>query len=162
VLRFYAEGKDKSAQVASLYELKVLIEGDAAALAAMCCTEQDIVSLKGCLETLTMAMRDGLDGGNANFDFHQTIIDAAGNQYLISLMNYVNERLWDLLAEDENQPSNLTLTQSSYEEHVRLFEAIAAGDPEQARRALYSHLENAAHRRGIAIFKDRQRDGEKA
>lgn len=156
VFRFQAEGMDRSAQITSLYELKILIEGDAAALAAMCCTKSDIDNLKSCLETLTMAIQDELDGGNANFDFHQAIVNASGNQYLISLMEYVNERLWDLLEEDENQPANLALTQKSYEEHVHLYEAIAAKDAEQARRALHSHLENAAKRRGISIFRARQ------
>lgn len=156
VFRFQTEGMDKSAQITSLYELKVLIEGDAAALAAMCCTQRDIDNLKSCLDTLTMALRDGLDGGNANFDFHQAIVNASGNPYLIGLMEYVNERLWDLLEEEENQPANLALTQTSYEEHVRLYEAIAAKDAERARRALYWHLENAAERRGISILMARQ------
>lgn len=152
VFRFPFQGLDKATQMAALYELKVLMEGDAAALAAMRCSTDDINNLQACLTTLTMAMQDGLDGGNANFDFHQAILNASGNPLLTSLMEYVNERLWDLLTEDENQPANLALTQQSYQEHVRLFEAIAARDAEQARQALYAHLKNAAKRRGINIF----------
>jgi GntR family transcriptional repressor for pyruvate dehydrogenase complex len=156
--RFSSRWKDRSAQIASLYELKILLEGDSAALVALSCTDGDIKNLQSCLEALTLAMREGLDGANANFDFHQAIINASGNRHLIDLMKYVNEKLWDLLAEDESQPSNLALTESSLCEHVQLFEAIAGRDPERARSALYFHLENAARRRGIKILKYRVRD----
>jgi GntR family transcriptional repressor for pyruvate dehydrogenase complex len=149
---FTTGGKESLTQeIASLYELKILLEGDAAALAAMRRSDRDIKSLQSCLDALTLAMREGLDGANANFDFHQSLIEASGNRYLIDLMKYVNERLWDFLAEDESQPSNLALTRSSLDEHVRLFEAVLERDPERARRALHLHLENAAKRRGIEI-----------
>ncbi|MBW1981782.1 MAG: FadR family transcriptional regulator [Deltaproteobacteria bacterium] len=149
------KGRDRATNIATLYELKVLLEGDAAALAAIHCSDKDIEYLESCLQTLKSAMEKGLDGTSANFDFHQTMIEACRNKHLIDLMKYLNERLWDLFAEEEDQPSNLRLTSSSFEEHVQLFNAISNRAPEQARRALYTHLENAAKRRGIKIFQSR-------
>lgn len=143
--------KDRTASIVSLYELKILLEGDAAALAAMKCDEREMAGLNSCLETLSVAMEKGLDGTSANFDFHQTIMEASHNKHLIELMKYLNERLWDLLAEDESQPSNLALTPSSLDEHVRIHEAIVNRAPEQARQAIHVHLKNAAKRRGILI-----------
>ncbi len=150
--KFRIDKKNKTSSIVSLYEFKILLEADAAALAAVNCEEQEIAGLQSCLATLTLAMEKGLDGTSANFDFHQTFIEASHNRYLIEFMKYLNERLWDLLAEDKNQPSNLAITRSSLDEHIQIFQAIANKAPEQARKAIYAHLKNAAKRRGILVF----------
>jgi GntR family transcriptional repressor for pyruvate dehydrogenase complex len=132
-----------------LYELKALMEGDAAAMAAVRHCQDDIKKLRECLQTLTQALREGIDGTSANFDFHQIVIGASANKYLIDFMRFLNERLWDLIQADEGQTSNLALTQDSLNEHEAIFAAIVKKEPDAARQAAYLHLRNAARRRGL-------------
>jgi GntR family transcriptional repressor for pyruvate dehydrogenase complex len=134
-----------------LYELKALMEGDAAALAAVRHSQKHIYALKGCLETLTQAFEEGMDGTSANFDFHQMIVDACANKYLIDLMHFLDERIWDGIQVDEGQSSNLPLTSDSLKEHEAIFDAIVKKEPDAARQAVHLHFINSARRRGIAL-----------
>ena len=141
----------KSMDILHLYELKTLMEGDAAALAAVRHSRRHIKKLKKCLQTLIQALNQGIDGTSANFDFHQIVIDASANRYLIDLIRFLNERLWDIIQADESQSSNLPLTSDSLKEHESIFDAIVQRESDAAREAVYLHLINSAKRRGIPL-----------
>ena len=134
-----------------LYELKALMEGDAAVLAAVRRSLDHIHKLRGCLHTLTQALKEGIDGTSANFDFHQIVTDASANKYLIDLIRFLNEALWDAIQADEGQTVNLPLTPESLKEHEAIFDAIVKRKPDAARQAVYLHLENSARRRDIDL-----------
>lgn len=139
------------ADIQHLYELKALMEGDAAALAAVRSSRNHIEKLRRCLHTLTRALEHGIEGTSANFDFHEIVIGASGNQFLIDFIRFLNEKLWDIIQADRGQTSNLPLTPDSLKEHEVIFNVIAKRDPVAARDAVYSHFKNAAKRRGIAF-----------
>lgn len=140
--------------ISRLYELKTLMEGDAASLAAVRRSKNEIHALRGCLDTLTQALEEGSDGTSANFDFHQVLIKTSANQHLIDFMRFLDERLWDLIQLDANQTSNLPVTRDSLKEHTAIFNAVANKDPDTARESVCIHLTNSAQRRGIVLNMD--------
>jgi GntR family transcriptional repressor for pyruvate dehydrogenase complex len=139
-------------ETAGIYELKIMCEGDAAALAALRVTSKELKALKAILDRLARSLQKGEGGTSANVDFHQTMINAGRNNFLTSLINYINEKLWDVFDRDDRQSNNLPLTRESLEEHRKIYQAIADRNPERAREALYDHLISAARRRGIPVF----------
>lgn len=145
------QNMSKAEHTAGVYELKVLFEGDAAALAASRCSPKEIAYLKTILQRLSDSLQKAEGGTSANYDFHETIIKAGRNDLLAHLIRYINEKLWEVFDRDPGHMKNLPLTGESLQEHVDIYSAISAGDPDRARSAVYQHLIKAAHRRGIKI-----------
>jgi GntR family transcriptional regulator, transcriptional repressor for pyruvate dehydrogenase complex len=141
----------RSINLIHLYELRALLEGDAAALAATRRTRKAVDNLAACLATMAEALKAGADGTSANFDFHRTLVDAGANDYLSAFIAFLNQRFWDLIQSDEDQIGNLPLTPDSLKEHAAIFETIVKKEPAGAREAVHRHLINSAKRRGITI-----------
>lgn len=149
--RSFTLGPSHRLDIPHLYELKALMEGSAAALAAIRRSDKHINKLRACMQTLSQALNEGIDGTSANFDFHRIIIDASANKYLIDLTRFIDEKLWDVIQADEGQTVNLPLTAGSLKEHEAILDTIVRGEPEAARLAVHLHLRNAAGRRGIRL-----------
>jgi len=152
---FRLEGLENanSGEISQLFELRAILEGDAARLAAKRRSDQDVYRLKQCLEAMAEAVREGRDGSGPDADFHQLIAKASGNPYLRAFMRFLNDKLKNLIrkARDHSslQPGLPALVQ---QEHVAIFEAIAEQDSKKARRAALTHLENAARRLGLDVL----------
>jgi len=140
-------------EISQLFELRAILEGDAARLAAKRRSDQDADRLKQCLEAMAVAVREGRDGSGPDADFHQTIAEASGNPYLRAFMSFINGKLRLLIrkARDHSslQPGLPGLVQ---QEHATIFEAIAEKEPQKARWAALAHLENAARRLGLDVL----------
>jgi GntR family transcriptional repressor for pyruvate dehydrogenase complex len=141
-----------SMHLSYLYELRAILESDSAALTAVRHSPEDISRLHQCLEVLNECVKNRLDCTNANVEYHQMIVDGSGNPYLMDLMRYISDILWDNIQVNTDQSSNLGLTLESQNEHVEIFRAISENNPAQARNAVLTHLRNAARRRGLSIL----------
>lgn len=79
----------------------------------------------------------------ADVAFHMSVAEAAGNTVLLGVLNGVQSllRVWvrRVIAEAGE-------TRSSYEEHVPVFIAIEAGDPDRAAAAMNAHMDAASAR----------------
>lgn len=140
------------AEIGHLYEFRTILESEAAALAAKRRSQRDLAKLHHILETLDQAVRDGLDGTSANVDFHMAIVEASGNPFLKDFMQFFSGKIWDLVQADRDHSNQKGLPPDVQQEHGSIYEAISAGNPEKARRAIRAHLKNAAKRRGVSIF----------
>ncbi len=144
-----------STEIGHLYEFRVILESEAAALAAKRRSQEDLARLGRCLETLDQAMRKGISGTTENVNFHQIIVETSGNPFLNDFMRFLKGKIWDLVQEDRNLSKQKGLPLDVQQEHVAIFEAISMGNSDKAREAVQSHLKNAAKRRGITIFNSR-------
>ena len=79
--------------------------------------------------------------------FHVAIAAATHNSTYQDLLQYLNLQL-RLAVSTARSNSRLQagLTAAVHQEHVAVFEAIRAGNPEQARQAAVFHLQQAARR----------------
>ena len=120
-----------------LYEVRRILEAAAAALAAARIDESGKEELSRRLDA--MAEADGVeDLVEADVAFHAVIAKAAGNAVLTSLLASLSTRTMRVrLWRGRRVDNALDVTR---DEHRRIYEAIANGDPELARAAATAHI----------------------
>jgi GntR family transcriptional repressor for pyruvate dehydrogenase complex len=124
--------------VLELFEVRRLLEPEAAALAAQRVDAGLIGALGAQLDRMVAAGDHAHELVEADAAFHDVIAAAPGNSVLRALLRSLSTstaraRLWHGLAER----SALDLAR---EEHRRIYDAIAAGDPDLARASALLHI----------------------
>ena len=143
-------------EIREAYEVRAVLEGFAAELAAARISEpqlhrlrESVALFRGALETLVDHRRDG--GGRtpdienwtrANDEFHRGVQDAAGNERLRAM-------LADLHSSFPRDLTSISLGESSrllrenVEQHASVLEALERRDPSDARRLMIEHVRRA-------------------
>jgi GntR family transcriptional regulator, transcriptional repressor for pyruvate dehydrogenase complex len=123
-----------------LIEARRIVEVGAAELAAARRTDQDTARLAGQLAEMANAH----DAGDvdafvaADLAFHDAVLRAAGNGLIAALLDPLSR----LLVPARRQTSEFAdIRRHALEHHGTILDAIRAGDTEQARRAMYDHIE---------------------
>ena len=129
--------------VLELFEVRRMLEPEAAAMAALRADGEVIAALKRELDRLVEAGDSVDDLLEADTAFHDVIAGAPGNGVLRALLrslstSTVRARLWHGLADRE-------ALDAARDEHARIYEAIAARDADLARAAALIHI---AHNEG--------------
>ncbi|MFA3791866.1 FadR/GntR family transcriptional regulator [Aliiglaciecola sp. SL4] len=120
-----------------LTQARALVEGEAAALAAVSITEKELEALEKTLE----AMENGNEPETADREFHSIIATATRNTALL----YSIQHYWTLR---ESQPQIATAyksvcsssVQDRLEEHRRIYLALKDHDSQEARAAMHGHF----------------------
>lgn len=136
------------ADVQRCFEFRVALEGEAAFFAAARRDAERVDDIARALEELETIVRQGHVGALADYNFHLSIAYATHNQFFVSVMQSLKPHI-DF---GMNLSRSLSLRKPAsrvrhvQEEHMRIYEAIRKGEPEQARTAMREHIENARHR----------------
>ena len=133
----------KITDLARITEVRVVLEGHAARLAAERCTPADTAAFAELLASLRsrgdMAQRELM---RMDQHIHRQIYQAARNSYLEStLERYFNLslRLWFLVLDHEVR------LRAAVEEHVELVEAVMAHDGDRAEAIMRRHVTGFEH-----------------
>lgn len=120
-----------------LFEVRILIESEMAAMAATRATDEDQVRIAEALKRL---QADQTEEGflNANFDFHQAIAIASKNLVLTAILAAIKTYL---LTEQFAGPADPVTRKTSNEGHRAIAKAILNGEPAAARQAMREHLQ---------------------
>lgn len=135
--------------VIALLEIRIGLETEAAALAAIRREEAHLQGMTNALQAFSDAMARGESSVSADFQFHQEIARATGNPHFIELLSSLGPgviprgRLASVLPTDEDR---MTYLRRVHQEHESLYNAIAAQDVEAARAAMRTHLSNSRDR----------------
>jgi GntR family transcriptional repressor for pyruvate dehydrogenase complex len=124
--------------VLELFEVRRMLEPEAAALAAQRGDAEVATALRAELDRMVAAGDSADDLVEADAAFHEVIARAPGNGVLRALLrslstSTVRARLWHGIADRG------ALDQAR-EEHRRIYEAIAAGDADLARASALLHI----------------------
>jgi len=135
--------------VIALLELRIGLETEAAALAALRRRPTQLAVMREALDAFASAVEQGRDAVGADFRFHAEIARATGNEHFVSLMATLGERAIPRarLASAENDDARRAYLRRVNDEHESLYEAIARQDPDAARAAMRTHLANSRERR---------------
>jgi GntR family transcriptional repressor for pyruvate dehydrogenase complex len=157
-LRFWQGEGPALGELRDIYELRAMVEGTVAELAARRRNRGDVAAMRRCLKAMQAALAAGGDGSEADDDFHIAIAAATRNGYVSRLVEFLGRHfsdtrklVWKTRIEAGAGDEGQRLAQG---EHQALFEAIAAGDAEGARAAALAHLRAAAARAGVVLAID--------
>jgi GntR family transcriptional repressor for pyruvate dehydrogenase complex len=125
--------------VGKLFELREIIEIDAAARAAERATAGQKAIMRRWVEELeTQMARENAPGViTADVEFHRQIIIATGNDILVGLMDSIVDLLRAMRRDSLNIPE---LRDKIVAGHRAILAAIEAGDRDAAREAMRVHL----------------------
>lgn len=131
-----------ASSVADLFAVRSSLETVAARMAAERATAQDVADLRALLDAAREATeRDDLSRvAELNGDLHMRVIATSGNRWLSSISSslYLHVHWVFRIGAAHRAPH-------SWQEHIRLVDAIEAGDPDEAEAAARAHVDAAAH-----------------
>lgn len=133
----------------SLFELRATLEVRAAQLAATRRSDDDMQQIQHAYDEMERTMSWGKDSVEFDITFHRAIAGATGNPFMLDTIAFIAEHLRESIEltrafSDEAEVNAVTMA-----EHSAILAAIRDGDPEDAGRAMATHLTNAASRIGI-------------
>ncbi|GEA05886.1 GntR family transcriptional regulator [Alteromonas sp. KUL42] len=120
-----------------LTQARALVEGEAAALAALSITDEELDALEKTLD----AMRAGINAEEADRNFHIIISKATRNKAILLAVN----KFWALR---DSQPQIIQAyssvcsqsDQDRLEEHNQIFQSLKARNSQAARAAMHAHF----------------------
>jgi GntR family transcriptional repressor for pyruvate dehydrogenase complex len=139
---------------ASLFELRGILEVQAAALAAERHTPANVAQLRDELAKMQAAPYGSVQWLKADLEFHRVVAAATRNIYMVQFLAFVSERVRkSILAAGSSQSSD-DMAKLTLDEHTAILIAIETGNVEAARKAMEDHLAGAAQRVGLSRGSD--------
>ncbi|NML17701.1 FadR/GntR family transcriptional regulator [Azohydromonas caseinilytica] len=134
--------------VIAVLELRIGLETEAAALAAMRRGEDNLREMRHALDEFAAAVGEGRDAVAPDFSFHLEIARATQNGHFTELLSSLGARIIPRarLSDESNEELKAYLLRANAE-HESIFDAIQRQDPEAARAAMRTHLANSRERR---------------
>lgn len=146
---FIMESPQDIADVMEIMELRMSVEIEAAALAALRRTEADLLRIEQAMASFARNLDSNTLASEADRALHVAIAQATGNLKFKHFVDEIGERLIPrkalgaAFAKPEDQQAFL---QRIHSEHRAIVQAITDRDPEQARTFMRTHLENGRKR----------------
>ncbi|WP_082478591.1 MULTISPECIES: FadR/GntR family transcriptional regulator [unclassified Rhizobium] len=138
----------------NLFEIRGILEVQIAALAAERRTETDLQAMREALATMAAAPYGSVTWLKTDLEFHRTVAAATQNTYMAPFLMFASERVRDSILASGNQRRSDDLASITLGEHQQILDAIEAGDPVAAHKAMHLHLAGAAQRVGLPPASD--------
>jgi DNA-binding FadR family transcriptional regulator len=133
VLSWIFSGDPDESVLYGLFELRTIVEPNAAALAANRRVQRHLDAMRRGLDGMTKYTLGVEAGRLADQEFHAALLNATGNPFIVSLTNGVTAAV-DALTQFKQRSA--PLARDPVPDHVRVYEAIASKDAEAAREAM--------------------------
>lgn len=137
--------------IRNVIELLMAIEATATGLAAERRTKAQLDGIEKRLNAIETAFHNQEAGIEEDMAFHREIVDACGNPYFREMSDFLDSRVRNFIRKARVRSLEQALLSKVQEEHVSIYEAVAAGDPHEARRAAETHLRGAASRLALHL-----------
>jgi GntR family transcriptional regulator, transcriptional repressor for pyruvate dehydrogenase complex len=143
VLAAHLDNRNLPAIVGELLDLRRTVEVESVGMAALRITPTALAALRASLDRMGAHLDDPELTAHADFTFHETIIEAAGNRFFDGIVRYVRAALWEG-RQLTSRGGGLRGRTRAFEHHRAIFAAVEARDSERARAAMDEHLALAA------------------
>jgi GntR family transcriptional repressor for pyruvate dehydrogenase complex len=131
----------------NLFELRSILEVEAAGLAAARRTRSQLAEIKKALQELRLqALEYSVD---ADLEFHRAIARASDNAYVATFVNFISEHVRTSIAKANERIDGPTRARTNEQEHAAIYEAIKDKDVVRARKCMRQHIANAMERLGL-------------
>ncbi|WP_104203994.1 FadR/GntR family transcriptional regulator [Billgrantia saliphila] len=143
----YADASD-IAMLLKSYEVRMAIECEACALAAVRRSEEQLAQLRQALEGMKEDFTQGRIASQADFNFHMVIAEATGNDMFPQILESIHIDI------EKAMTMALSITKSASQEridrvlgeHRMIYESIEQNDAEGARLAMRHHINRVRKR----------------
>ena len=125
------------ADLHELFEIRRILEGECAALAAARRREADLVRMRAAIAEMESGIGSEDDYIAADLEFHLTIAEATGNRVAAHLMHALRDQLHRALGTVYQIPHS---AERSLAQHREIVEAIGARRPDEARASMQAHI----------------------
>ncbi|MDR3373366.1 MAG: FadR/GntR family transcriptional regulator [Ancalomicrobiaceae bacterium] len=143
------EALQQAEALANLFELRGILEGEAAALAAVRRTPDEMSAIRDSIVRMVAEPDGSVAQMRTDLEFHRMIAAATHNAYLIEFLVFVSARVGESIQLAGSWHRSEDMTTATMTEHERIAVALEAGDPQAARSAMRAHLAGAAQRVGL-------------
>ena len=127
--------------VVHVVEVRRVLEGEIAALAAERATRAQIAAMRRALKSIDAAVAEGRDGVAEDLGFHRLIGEATGNPQFRLLLGFLEQYLREgMRITRGNEARRADFMAAVQQEHHAMVEAIAARDPAAARHHATQHI----------------------
>lgn len=122
-------------QALQLYEVREMLEGMAARLAAENISPAGLKRMARNLESQARVVESGdlVGYSQLDFEFHAVVYEACGNPYLQELLETIKNKMRPLTTH------LAPILPDLYADHLKLLAALKAGDPKEAESAFQQH-----------------------
>ncbi|MDH5339698.1 MAG: FadR family transcriptional regulator [Rubrivivax sp.] len=149
--------------VLHVVELRRVLEGEIAALAAGRARRAQVAQLRRRLAAVDAATDAGRDGVAEDLAFHRAIAESTGNPQFTHLLAFLEQYLLEAMRVTKgNEARRADFMQQVRDEHQAIVDGIAAGDASAARRAAIEHLTRGEWRLAEGGVIPRRRRGPRA
>jgi GntR family transcriptional regulator, transcriptional repressor for pyruvate dehydrogenase complex len=126
-----------------MYEARRILEVGAIGLAAERATSDQLTTLAEEVANLFASLGDPLKFLVHDITFHRTLAAASGNPIVATLVETVSALYYERRRQTAARAHESDLREAA-EMHRRIFQAVRARDPEEARRLMHAHLLQAS------------------
>ncbi len=150
----FVSGIKSRKEITDIFQVRIVLEGLAASLAAQHITKEQIAKLKEQTESIAqcIAASDVARCIEIDTAFHRLICEASHNELLQRILDNLFEQITRFRAASLAGGGRL---QQALEDHRRLFAAIADGDSALAKQLAEQHLDGA-QARVLEVFRQQQ------
>jgi GntR family transcriptional repressor for pyruvate dehydrogenase complex len=125
------------ANLLELFEVRKILEGETAAIAALRSNDEDLGRMGQAIEDMVAGLSAQDRYIAADLQFHLTIAASTRNRIALRMMQAIRGLLQRALASVYQIPGS---PERSIEQHRTILEAVTRRDPDGARRAMLDHL----------------------
>ena len=135
----------------ALFQLRVPLEIEAAGLAAVHHTDEDLAEIDAALARMSGAEKWTEEGIIADLAFHRAVAEATQNEYFAMFIGFIAERISQAINAARSRAVLEEIVEVTIAEHVVLRDAIRSRDARAAREAMRQHLHGAATRIDLSL-----------
>lgn len=133
-------------QLRDLFELRSIFEPAAASLACIRASEAELEEILRCGEEAEKCIQSGEDRSAADRAFHNAIVRAAHNEYMLQLLPVIDRAVDTAIGDGGHREE---LARSTLHDHAMLMEFIRRRDAEGAGHAMAIHMRHAMDEMGL-------------
>lgn len=135
----------------SLFQLRMALEIEAAGLAAVHHTAEDMSRLDEALAEMTGREKWTDEGIAADLTFHRALAAATHNEYFPLVLGFIAERISQAIRAARARAVLEEIVEITIAEHQAIRDAIAVRDPLKAREVMRQHVVGAASRVNLKL-----------
>ena len=142
----FSDLQNLRAKMRDLFELRTIMEPDAAALARRRATEEEMTEILAWGAKVEECIRQGEDRTVADREFHAAIVRATHNEFMSRLIPVINQAVATAVASGEHQEQ---LAEDTARDHALLMDFFRKRDAVGAEYAMAIHLRHGISALGI-------------